>query len=146
MPRFAANLSMMYPELPFLERFGAAARDGFAAVECLFPYEHPAGEVASRLREHGLQQVLLNAPPGDMAAGERGLASLPGREGEFRRSIDTAIDYARAIGCPRVHVMAGLAPDEAARERQWKRSICTFRLDSPIVSRSAWACACVFSR
>jgi hydroxypyruvate isomerase len=129
MPRFAANLSMMYAELPFLERFGAAARDGFAAVECLFPYEHPAGEVASRLREHGLQQVLLNAPPGDMAAGERGLASLPGREDEFRRSIDTAIDYARAIGCPRVHVMAGLAPDEAARERQW-----------PIyASRIAWA-------
>lgn len=119
MPRFAANLSMMYAELPFLERFGTAARDGFPAVECLFPYEHPASEVAARLRDHGLQQVLLNAPPGDFSAGERGLASLPGREEAFRQSIETAIDYACAVGAPRVHVMAGLAPDAAARERQW---------------------------
>jgi hydroxypyruvate isomerase len=121
MPRFAANLSMMYTEVPFLERFGAAAADGFTAVEFLFPYEHPATEIAARLRGHGLQQVLFNAPPGDFAAGERGIASLPGRDDEFRRGIDTAIAYAQALGCPRVHVMAGLAPDPAGRDRQWAR-------------------------
>ncbi|MGV3493648.1 MAG: 2-oxo-tetronate isomerase [Ramlibacter sp.] len=115
MPRFAANLSMLYPELPFLDRFAAAARDGFEGVEYLFPYEHEAGELAARLRAHGLQQVLFNAPPGDWNAGEKGLACLPGREDEFRRGIAQALRYAEALACPRVHVMAGLVP--AGRER-----------------------------
>jgi hydroxypyruvate isomerase len=115
MPRFAANLSMLYPELPFLDRFAAAARDGFEAVEYLFPYEHDAGELAARLRANGLQQVLFNAPPGDWNAGEKGLACLPGREDEFRRGIAQALRYAEALACPRVHVMAGLLP--AGRER-----------------------------
>ena len=79
MPRFAANLSMLYPERPFLERFEAAAADGFEAVEYLFPYEHPAAELAARLRANGLQQVLFNGPPGHWEQGERGLACLPGR-------------------------------------------------------------------
>ena len=119
MPKLAANLSLMYTEHPFLERFAAAARDGFRAVEYLFPYEHPAQELASRLRDHGLEQALFNAPPGDFAQGERGIASLPGREDEFRRSIDTALSYARVIGNKRLHVMAGLiAPGEdRARHR-----------------------------
>ena len=115
MPRFAANLSMMYTEHPFLERFAAAARDGFAAVECQFPYDHPAAELAARLKAHGLVQVLFNAPPGDWASGERGLASLTGREAEFRAGIARALDYAHALGCPRVHVMAGLLPPGAER-------------------------------
>ncbi|MBU6270753.1 MAG: hydroxypyruvate isomerase family protein [Betaproteobacteria bacterium] len=119
MPRFAANLSMMYTEVPFLDRFAACARDGFRAVEFLFPYEHPAAEIAARLRDNGLQQVLFNAPPGDFGAGERGIASLPGREDEFRRGIDTAIAYAAALGCPRLHVMAGLVRDPAQRQAQW---------------------------
>ena len=119
MPRFAANLSMMYTEVPFLDRFAACARDGFRAVEFLFPYEHPAAEIAARLRDNGLQQVLFNAPPGDFGAGERGIASLPGREPEFRRGIETAIEYAVALGCPRLHVMAGLVRDPAQRETQW---------------------------
>ena len=116
MPKFAANLSMMYQEHAFLDRFAAAARDGFEAVEYLFPYEFAAKDIGARLRDHGLQQVLFNAPPGDWAAGERGIACLPGRDAEFRESIARALDYARALRCPRVHVMAGLAPDGASRE------------------------------
>ena len=108
MPRFAANLSMMYNEHAFLERFSAAARDGFKAVEFLFPYDFPPAEIKARLADNGLKQVLFNAPPGDWTGGERGLASLPGREEEFRRSMEIALDYAAALGNDRVHVMAGL--------------------------------------
>lgn len=117
MPKFAANLSMLYPEHDFLQRFEAAARDGFAAVEYLFPYEHDARELAARLRGNGLQQVLFNAPPGDWAGGEKGLACLPGREAEFRASIASALRYAEALACPRVHVMAGLVPEGVERAR-----------------------------
>jgi hydroxypyruvate isomerase len=115
MPRFAANLSMLYPELDFLDRFEAAARDGFRAVEYLFPYAYQAQELAARLKAHGLQQVLFNAPPGNWDAGERGLACLPGREHEFRKGIATALSYAQALACPRVHVMAGLVPQGVDR-------------------------------
>jgi 2-dehydrotetronate isomerase len=117
MPRFAANLSMLYPELGFLDRFAAAAADGFAAVEYLFPYAHEPKVLAACLAEHGLQQVLFNGPPGDWEHGERGLAGLPGREDEFRRSIDRALSYAEALSCPRVHVMEGLAPAGVERAR-----------------------------
>lgn len=96
MPRFAANLSMLYPRHDFLERFAAAAADGFEGVEYLFPYAYPAAELKARLDDHGLRQVLFNAAPGDWDKGERGLASLPGREAEFRRAIAQAIDYARS--------------------------------------------------
>lgn len=117
MPRFAANLSMLYPEHEFLDRFAAAAADGFEAVEYLFPYAHEARALAARLAEHGLQQVLFNGPPGDWDHGERGMAALPGREDEFRRSIDTALRYAHALKCPRVHVMAGIAPAGSERAK-----------------------------
>ena len=119
MPKFAANLTMMYGEHAFLDRFAAAAKDGFRAVEYLFPYEHRAADLQARLASSGLVQAHFNAPPGDWAKGERGLASLPGREEEFRRSIATALDYARVLGNKRVHVMAGLiAPgDDRARHR-----------------------------
>lgn len=110
MPRFAANLSLLYPELDFLDRFAAAARDGFQAVEYLFPYAWAKDVLAARLQAQGLQQVLFNAPPGDWDAGERGLACLPGREAEFRAGLAQALDYAGALHCPRLHVMAGLAP------------------------------------
>jgi 2-dehydrotetronate isomerase len=116
MPKFAANLSMLYNEHAFLDRFAAAAADGFKAVEYLFPCEHPAAELAARLKAHGLQQVLFNAPPGDWASGERGTACLPGREAEFRDGVQRAIEYARALDCPRIHLMAGLAPDGADRK------------------------------
>ena len=116
MPRFAANLSMLYPELDFLDRFEAAARDGFAAVEFLFPYAYDAREIATRLADHKLAQVLFNAPPGNWDAGERGIACLPGRDDEFRDGVQRALEYAEALGCPRVHVMAGLVPAGATRE------------------------------
>jgi 2-dehydrotetronate isomerase len=108
MPRFAANLSMMYTEVPFMERFGAAAKDGFKAVEFLFPYAFDAVEIKAQLDAHGLQQVLFNAPPGDWDSGERGLSSLIEREEEFQAGIAKAIEYAKVLNCPRVHVMAGL--------------------------------------
>ena len=118
--RFAANLSWLYTDLPFLDRFDAAARDGFRGVECLFPHEHPRAEVAARLRESGLELVLFNAAPGNWAQGERGLAGLPGREADFRDSVTAALDLAQALGSPRVHVMAGLcAAAPEARERAW---------------------------
>jgi 2-dehydrotetronate isomerase len=131
MPRFAANLSMLYNEHVFLDRFAAAAADGFDAVEYLFPYEHPAAELAARLSAHGLQKVLFHGPPGDWARGERGLACLPGREDEFRRGVARAIEYAQALGCPRVHLMAGLVPAGAERAA----------LQATYVANLAWAAA-----
>jgi 2-dehydrotetronate isomerase len=118
MPRFAANLTMMYPEHGFPDRIAAAARDGFSAAECLFPYDLPAAELKARLDASGMELVLFNAPPGDWAAGERGLASLPGREDEFRRGIEKALDYARVLGNRRLHVMAGLRAADVAPEAQ----------------------------
>ena len=115
MPRFAANLSMLYNEHPFLDRFAAAAADGFTAVEYLFPYDFTAPELARQLADHGLQQVLFNAPPGDWNTGERGLACLPGRQAEFRAGLQRALDYAHTLNCSRIHVMAGLAPQGADR-------------------------------
>ena len=110
MPRFAANLTLMFNEVPFLERFSAAAEAGFEAVEFLFPYEHPPEEVASRLGAGRLRNVLFNMPPGDWAAGERGIGAVPGREEEFREGVRTAIRYARALETPTLHAMAGLVP------------------------------------
>lgn len=110
MPKFAANLSMMFNEVPFLDRFAAAAECGFTAVEYLFPYDHPAELVAEHLKAAGLAQALFNMPPGDWAAGERGMAALPGREGDFAAALDMAIAYAKVIGTPLLHMMAGLAP------------------------------------
>lgn len=110
MPKFAANLTMMFNEVPFLQRFAAAARAGFEAVEFLFPYDHAPGEIAAQLRANRLQNVLFNLPPGDWEAGERGLAALPGREQEFRAGVARALAYAQALGTPRLHAMAGLLP------------------------------------
>ena len=120
MPRFAANLSMMYLEQDFFERFGAAAKDGFKGVEFPFPYAYPAADIRARLSEHGLTQALFNAPPGNWNAGERGLASLPGREDEFKKSVASALEYARVLGNERVHLMAGLIQpgEERARHRE----------------------------
>jgi 2-dehydrotetronate isomerase len=115
MPRFAANLTMMYTEHAFLDRFAAAAKDGFEAVEYLFPYDFSADEIKARLDTNGLTQALFNAPPGDWAAGERGIASLPGRRDEFRRSVDTALGYARVLGNRKLHVMAGLLGADQSR-------------------------------
>ena len=139
MPRFAANLSFLYPELPFLDRFEAAARDGFSAVEYLFPYAWPPAELKARLQDNGLQQVLFNAPPAgnDLAtvvvawdAGERGLTCRAERQHEFQFGITLALEYAATLGCPRIHVMSGLVPDGVLRES----------LLGPVADRLRWAC------
>lgn len=109
MPRFAANLSMMFNEHPFLDRFDAAAQAGFTAVEFLFPYEHAPEEIALRLKRNGLKQVLFNLPPGDWNAGEKGFAARPDKFDELRQSLHTALPYAEATGVRRLHMMAGLA-------------------------------------
>jgi hydroxypyruvate isomerase len=117
MPKFAANLSLMFNEAPFLDRFDAAAEAGFEAVEFLFPYDHPPEVVAARLRASGLRNVLFNMPPGDWAAGERGIGAVPGREQEFKDGVVRALRYAEALGTPSVHAMAGLVPAGADRAR-----------------------------
>ncbi|MBP9662072.1 MAG: TIM barrel protein, partial [Aeromonas sp.] len=108
MSKFAANLTMLFTELPFLERFAAARDAGFEAVEFLFPYEWPAAELGRLLREHGLSQALFNMPPGNWGAGERGMAAIPGREAEFRAHLPSVRDYALALGCTKVHAMSGI--------------------------------------
>ena len=110
MPKFAANLSMMFNEHDFPNRFAAAAKAGFDAVEFLFPYDYSPAEVAQWHKENTLKNVLFNLPPGDWAAGERGIAALPGREAEFRTGVAKAIEYALALGTPQLHMMAGLVP------------------------------------
>jgi hydroxypyruvate isomerase len=111
MPKFAANLSLMFTEVDFLDRFAAARAQGFGAVEFLFPYAWPAQEIAARLRANGLQLVLHNLPAGDWAAGERGMACDPSRVGEFRDCVALAIDYACQLGVRQLHCLAGLLPD-----------------------------------
>ena len=110
MPRFSANLSMLFTELPFLDRFDRAARAGFEGVEFLFPYEHPAEEVAKALKDSGLQLVLHNLPAGDWAAGERGIACHPDRVVEFAQGLNQALDYARVLGTPQINCLAGILP------------------------------------
>jgi hydroxypyruvate isomerase len=117
MPRLAANLSMLFTELPFLERFAAARAAGFTAVEYLFPYEFPKEELAARLRAQGLKQVLHNLPAGDWAAGERGIACHPGRVDEFRAGVDRAILYAHALDCGQLNCLAGKVPGGVTREQ-----------------------------
>ena len=112
MPRFAANLTMLFTEAPFLERFERAAQAGFEAVEFLFPYEHDPQEIRRLLQQHGLKLVLHNLPAGDFARGERGIACLPGREPDFKEGVERVIDYAKAVNCPRLNCIAGLAPAE----------------------------------
>jgi hydroxypyruvate isomerase len=117
MPRLAANISLMFPEVPFVERFAAAARAGFRAVEYQFPYAFgSAAELAARAREAGVQVVLHNLPAGDAAKGDRGIACQPARAGEFREGVDRAIEYAKAAGCPRLNALAGIAPPGVAPE------------------------------
>jgi hydroxypyruvate isomerase len=114
MVKLAANLSTMFQHLPFLDRFDAAAQAGFAGVEFMFPYDYEASIVAERAERCGLQIVLFNSPAGDWASGERGLAALPDRMGEFRAGVGKALDYALVLRCPRLHLMAGKAPADAA--------------------------------
>jgi hydroxypyruvate isomerase len=124
MPNFAANLSMMFTEHAFLDRFDAAAQAGFAAVEYLFPYEHAPEEIAKRLERNRLTQALFNMPPGDFSKGERGLAALPDRYEDVKKGVETALVYARATGVKRIHLMAGLAnPADPEAQASYRRAI-----------------------
>ena len=115
MPKFAANLSFIFQEVGFLDRFAAAADCGFQAVEYLSPYEHPPGAIAGQLSRHGLEQALFNVAAGNWEAGERGITALPGRQGEFRDAVENALVYAQATKCRLLHAMAGLWPAGRAR-------------------------------
>lgn len=117
--RLAANLSLLFTDRPFLERFGAAAAAGFAAVECQFPYDHAPLAIAAELDRHGLHLVLHNLPAGDWAAGERGIACHPDRVAEFRTGIGRALDYARVLRVPQLNVIAGIVPSGVARQAAW---------------------------
>jgi hydroxypyruvate isomerase len=119
MPKLAANVSMLFPQLDFLDRFAAAARAGFRYVEYQFPYDWSARELAERAREAGLEVVLHNLPAGDPAKGERGIACLPERVHEFREGVERAIEYALAAGCPRLNCLAGIPPPGAPRARHF---------------------------
>jgi 2-dehydrotetronate isomerase len=121
MPRFAANLTLMFNEVPFLDRFEAAAKAGFTAVEFLFPYAYPAEEIGKRLHGNGLTQALFNLPPGNWDAGEKGFAALPERFSDLQESLRTALPYAQATGVKRLHLMAGLA------DRKDSKAVAAFR-------------------
>ena len=116
MPRFAANISTMFTESSLIDRVAAAAAAGFQAVECQFPYEVPAVDMKAALDAAGIPLVLINTPPGDFDTGERGLAALPGRQADFRAAMSQALNYAEAVGCRKIHVMAGVLPEDFSRE------------------------------
>ena len=127
MPRFAANLSMLFTEVPFLERFARARAAGFTAVEYLFPYDWPAEQLAEQLREQGLTQVLFNLPPGGWQAGERGIACLPDRVEEFRAGVDQGIAYARVLGNRQLNCLAGLKPADLDEQTAWETLVANVR-------------------
>jgi len=115
-PKFCANLTMLYQEVDFLDRFRRAKESGFQGVEYLFPYQWPAEQLAELLGRYGLRQVLLNLPAGDWAAGVRGIACIPGREEEFRQGVSLAITYAKILGCSQLNCLVGKTPDNAPAE------------------------------
>ncbi|GHC29365.1 hydroxypyruvate isomerase [Aidingimonas halophila] len=127
MPKFAANLSMLFTEMDFLDRFQAAADAGFKGVEYLFPYDYPAEDIKQRLDANGLTQVLHNLPAGDWSAGERGIACHPDRIDEFRDSVDTAIKYATTLGCKQVNCLAGIQPQGVSHDEARKTLIGNLR-------------------
>jgi hydroxypyruvate isomerase len=127
-PKFAANLSFIFQEVGFLDRFAAAAACGFKGVEYLSPYDHRPEVIAEQLNRHGLEQALVNMPPGDWTAGERGIGALPGREQEFRDGVETALVYAKATKCRILHAMAGLWPQARDRAEAERVYIANLRL------------------
>jgi hydroxypyruvate isomerase len=135
MPRFSANLSFLFQEHQFLDRFEAAARAGFKAVEYISPYDHPPEEIARRLKDNGLIQALFNLPLGDFEGGERGLAGLPGREDEFRRSVERAAHYAKALACPKVNCLAGIPLLGTSRELALATLIVNLRFAAELLGR-----------
>ncbi|MCD1634015.1 hydroxypyruvate isomerase [Martelella mediterranea] len=131
MPKFAANLSFLYADLPFLDRIAAAAKDGFPAVEYVGPYDFPEGDVAAALKAANVQQALFNLPAGDWAGGERGIGCLPDRVEEFKAGVDTAISYAKALGCPKINCLAGIAPKGIAAEKLEQTLVANLKYAAP---------------
>ena len=127
MAKFAANLTMLFTEVPFLERFERAHNAGFKAVEYLFPYAFDADLLAEKLQQYGFEQALFNMPPGDWDAGERGFAAIPGRKLEFQESVKTALIYAKALKCKKVHAMSGLVDPSFTREQHTNTFISNIR-------------------
>lgn len=127
MAKFAANLTMLFTELPFMERFDAAKNAGFKAVEFLFPYDYEPSDIANKLISLDLEQALFNMPPGNWDAGERGIAALPGREIEFKTSVDTALLYAEALNCKKVHAMSGVTDNTYSYEQHVETFISNIR-------------------
>ena len=127
MPKFAANLAMLFTEVAFLERFGAAARAGFKGVEYVGPYDYPAAQIAELLHQHGLSQVLFNLPLGNWAAGERGIGCHPGRAGEFQDGVGKAIAYAKVLGNGQINCLAGILPEGVAPESAEETLIANLR-------------------
>jgi len=127
MAKFAANLTMLFTEVPFLQRFEKAHQAGFKAVEYLFPYAFEASELAQKMSQYDFEQALFNMPPGDWDAGERGFAAIPGREAEFKDSVDTALMYAAALNCKKVHAMSGLLDERFSKQQHVETFIANIR-------------------
>ncbi|EMQ4278510.1 hydroxypyruvate isomerase family protein [Vibrio alginolyticus] len=127
MAKFAANLTMLFTEVPFLDRFEKAHQAGFKAVEYLFPYAFEAQELVSKIQQFGFEQALFNMPPGDWDAGERGFAAIPGREDEFKTSVETALMYAKALNCKKVHAMSGIVDSRFTRDQHIETFISNIR-------------------
>ena len=136
MPKFAANLTLLFNEVPFMERFAAARAAGFEAVEYLFPYAHDKNDLTQALRANGLKQVLHNLPAGNWDAGERGIACHPDRVDEFRAGVDRAIDYAKALGCPQVNCLAGKLPAGVSREQAQATFVANLRYAADKLKRA----------
>lgn len=140
MPKFAANLTMLFTELPFLDRFAAAAKAGFDYVEFLFPYEFDKAVLADALKANKLTLVLHNLPAGDWAGGERGLGAVPGREADFRAGVARAIDYATALGCPRVNCLAGIPPAGVTAAQARATLVENLRYAAPELAKAGILC------
>jgi hydroxypyruvate isomerase len=137
MPKFAANLTMLFNEAEFLDRFALTAKAGFKGVEFLFPYAYSVDEIAKRLNDSGTKLVLHNLPAGNWAAGERGIACLPGREEEFRLGVDQAIQYATALGCPRVNCLAGIEPKDSDSSELYATFVENLRFAADLLAGSS---------
>ena len=135
MPKLAANLSLLFSEENFLDRFDAAATYGFKGVEFLFPYEHPAEAIRHALNENRLEQALFNMPPGNWLAGDRGTGAIPGRESEFLSSLELALDYAGILNCSQIHVMAGIVEDEKARREAHATFVENLKRAAPLAAK-----------
>ena len=136
MPKFAANLTMMFNEVDFLDRFAAASKAGFKGVEYLFPYDYNKEELAERLQQEGLTQVLHNVPAGDWGAGERGIACLPERVSEFRDGIGSAIEYANALGCKQVNCLVGIAPESVSSATLRETFVSNLKFAAPLLGQA----------